>query len=237
MIEQEYEPVNLTTLANKLKWDKATIFRLCSTLERRGYIHKDPDTKCYSLGLKIYGLYDSITKNLDMQKIIRPYLNRLVKETGETANLALVLERSVVFIDTVRSSNVLSANVHIGEREPLHCTSLGKAYLAFIDPSEVKDLLEIPLPKITTHTIVSLDELREDLAEARERGWAYENEEFIEGMHCVSAPILNQFKHPVAMISISGPKFRLSSKKINEYGALISQLAEEISQWFGYKIH
>lgn len=93
VIEQEYEPVNLTTLVNKLKWDKATVFRLCSTLERRGYIQKDPDTKCYSLGLKIYGLYDSITRNLDMQKIIRPYLNRLVKRTGETANLALVLEK------------------------------------------------------------------------------------------------------------------------------------------------
>ena len=160
-----------------------------------------------------------------------------MKETGETANLALVLERSVIFIDTVRSSNVLSANVHIGGREPLYCTSLGKAYLAYIDPLEVEDLLEIPLPMITPHTIVSLDELREDLDKTRERGWAYENEEFIEGMHCVSAPILNQFKLPVAMISISGPKFRLSSKKINEYGVLISQLAQEISQWFGYKIH
>lgn len=131
----------------------------------------------------------------------------------------------------------MSANVHIGGREPLHCTSLGKAYLAFIDNSEVKDHLELPLPKITPYTIVSLDELFEDLVKTRERGWAYENEEFIEGMHCVSAPILNQFKLPVAMISISGPKFRLSPKEISGYGVLVSQLAQEISQWFGYKIH
>lgn len=236
VIEQEYEPVNLTTLVNKLKWDKATVFRLCSTLERRGYIQKDPDTKCYSLGLKIYGLYDSITRNLDMQKIIRPYLNRLVKRTGETANLALVLEKSVVIIDTVRSSNVLSANVHIGEREPLHCTSLGKSYLAFIDPAEVETRLELPLPEITPNTITSVEELREDLNEIRKRGWACEKEEYIEGMHCVSAPVLNQFNLPVAMISISGPKYRFPVEKISEYGIIVSRLALEVSQWFGYKI-
>ena len=235
VIEQEYAPINLTKLVSKLKWDKATIFRLCSTLERRGYIHKDPDTKCYSLGLKIYGLYDSITRNLDIQKIIRPFLNRLVKETGETANLALVLEKSVVFIDTVRSSNVLSANVHVGEREPLHCTSLGKSFLAYIDPMEIENHLEIPLPKITPSTIVSMDELREHLVETRERGWSFENEEFIIGMCCISAPILNQFNLPIAMISISGPKYRLPLKKVREYGVFISHLAGEISQWFGYK--
>ena len=83
--------------------------------------------------------------------------------------------------------------------------------------------------------VILLQSLRKDLDKTRKRGWACGNEEFLEGMNCVSAPVLNQFELPVAMISISGPKFRLPSKKMSEYGALIAQLAMEISQWFGYK--
>jgi IclR family transcriptional regulator, KDG regulon repressor len=132
VIEQMGKPVTLGDLWTKMQWDKATLHRLLATLEGRGYLLRDKSTKQYRLGLKIYGLYNSLKRNMDLQGITRPYLTELSQVTGESAHLAVVVEKSVVFIDRVTSSETLSVNTQIGAREPLYCTALGRAFLAFL---------------------------------------------------------------------------------------------------------
>ncbi|MEW5814282.1 MAG: IclR family transcriptional regulator [Spirochaetota bacterium] len=234
IIEQETYPVTLNTLWQKLKWDKATILRMCNTLERRGYIRRDPSTKRYSLGLKIFGLYESIKKNIDVQRMARPYLERIEKKTGESAHMAFVFEKSVVFIDKVVGRTTPPVNVQVGGREPLHCTALGQAYLAFTNETELENLLENPLKKYTRNTIETTEELYRRLQKVREQGYAVDDEEYIEGVRCVAAPILNQSGYSIAAIGISAPKRRLSFRLIREYGEYIVEAALEISKWLGY---
>jgi DNA-binding IclR family transcriptional regulator len=234
IIEQETYPVSLNTLWTRLGWDKATIHRMCTTLERRGYLHRDPVTKAYSLGLKIFGLYQSIMNNIDVQKTARPHLESIERETGESTHLGFIFEKSVVFVDKVMGRDLSPVNVQIGGREPLHCTALGKAFLAFIGTEERAAHIEEPLRKYTPSTIDSLAALNRDLQETKARGYALDNEEYVQGVRCVAAPILNRETKPVAMIGISVPAARLPDELAAKYGIFIKERALEVSRWLGY---
>jgi DNA-binding IclR family transcriptional regulator len=234
IIEQETYPVSLNTLWKRLGWDKATILRMCTTLERRGYLHRDPQTKRYSLGLKIFGLYQSILNNVDVQKTAHPCLEKIEKETRESTHLGFIFEKSVVFVDKVMGRDFSPVNVQIGGREPLHCTALGKAFLAFLEKEERAGYVEEPLRKYTDSTIDSVAQLNKNLLETRKRGYALDNEEYIAGVRCVAAPILNRERKPVAMIGISVPRERLPDERAVKYGLFIKEKALEVSRWLGY---
>jgi DNA-binding IclR family transcriptional regulator len=235
IIEKETYPVTLNILWKKLGWDKSTILRMCNTLERRGYLHKNRATKEYSLGSKIYGLYESINKNIDVQRLAKPYLQRIADETGESTHLAFVFERSVVFIDKVIGKLEPAVNVQIGGREPFHCTSLGKSFLSEFKKNEIESLLELPLKKYTPNSILTLEELMREIETVKEKGYATDNEEYIEGVRCVASPILNQAGKPVAAIGISAMKERLPLGNIDSVGEQICSCAREISRHLGYR--
>jgi DNA-binding IclR family transcriptional regulator len=234
LIENETYPVTLHTLWKKLGWDKATILRMCNTLENRGYLRRDPNSKQYSLGFKIFGLYESIVKNIDIPKVVKPYLKQLSAETGESAHLAFVFEKSVVFMDKVLGMNDPPINVQIGGREPLHCTALGKVFLAFsLSPENRKkgmeEYLEIPLPRYTRNTFVHTADLVRELEKVRESGFAVDNEEYIEGVRCIAAPLLDNAGNPVAVIGLSAPAERIPFKREKEYAEKLKKKAAEIS--------
>jgi DNA-binding IclR family transcriptional regulator len=233
-IEQETYPVTLHTLWKRLGWDKASILRMCNTLERRGYISKDPATKQYSLGRKIFGLYDSILKHIDVQQMAKQYLERISKHTGESAHLAFFIEKSAVFIDKIMGRLDPPVNVQIGGREPLHCTAMGKSLLAFWEPEKRKKFLEEPLQPYTPTTIDSIETLEEELEGIKSRGYAIDNEEYIEGVKCIASPVFNHTGRPVAAIGISAPKERLPSGRIPAYGNFIKNCALELSAQLGY---
>lgn len=236
VIEQGAHPFSLQELWRRLAWDKATIYRLLSTLEARGYVHRDPQTRRYSLGIKIYALYDSLLRHLDLQQIIKPYLAELVRQTGQTAHLAVAAGNRIVFIDRAVGSDILSVNTQIGAAEPLHCTALGKAYLAYCEPQRQEELIAGLLERFTPKTIVAQEELREEFERTRRRGYAVDDEEYIEGIRCVGAPILNAQAMPVALIGVSGAKARIQGRKIREHGDVVRRMSREISAAFGYGI-
>ncbi|TVQ35347.1 MAG: IclR family transcriptional regulator [Spirochaetaceae bacterium] len=236
VIEEAGHPVSLQYLWQRLKWDKATIYRLLTTLEKRAYIHRDPETREYSLGIKIYALYDSLIRQLDLQQISKPYVVRLAQETGHTAHLAVAVGNRIVFIDRVVGSGILSVNTQIGAMEPAYCTALGKAYLAYIDSNDLPDLLEEPLTRYTPNTLVDLGDIACDLAKVRRRGFAIDDEEYSSGIRCIAAAILNQVHAPVAMIGVSGPKNRINLRAMRECGELVRDASREISRKFGYGI-
>lgn len=233
-IEKAGEPVGLQRLTELLGWEKSTVLRLANTLENRGLIRRDPTVRGYTLGAGIFRLYQSLTRNLDLQRIARPFLTRVFRETGETTHLSIVRNALVVFIDKLTSDKLLSANIHIGGTEPLHCTSVGKAYLAFLPEEEAAALLPGDLPAMTVHTLTGTEELRKELERVRNRGFAVDDEEYIEGVRCVGIPILSDLGLPVGMIGVSAPSFRMTPERAEETGAFMKEISTEVSRLFGY---
>jgi DNA-binding IclR family transcriptional regulator len=234
-VETSPSPVSLTDLAQKLGWDKATIHRLLLTLERRGYLLRNQDTKRYGLGLKIFGLYDSLIKDFDIQQATRPFMLKVAELTGETTHLAVAVGREIVFIDRIASTETLFVNTQIGAREPLHCTALGRAILAFTPEKQLRQLLPARLTQYTPRTITLIAELRKVLHKVRDQGFALDMEEYVLGIHCVAAPILDHEGTPIAALGISGPRARIPLRKAFGCGALLREAANEISRRAGWR--
>ena len=234
LIEQVGHPIGLSELKQKLGWDKATVHRILATLERRGYILRNPSTKGYSLGLKLYGLYDSLVRNFDIHEATRPLLVEVARETGESTHLAVAVGKEIVFIDQIPSSEVLSVNTQIGARQPLYCTALGRAVLARVPPAELTAYIPQPMAKYTAHTITRIADLRAALQIAREKEFAVDNEEFVDGIKCVAAPIVNDKGQPVAAIGISGPANRITVQNAERFGRFIRDAAAQISRRAGW---
>jgi DNA-binding IclR family transcriptional regulator len=234
-VEAAAAPVSLKDLTITLGWDKATIHRLLLTLERRGYLLRDPSSKRYILGLKIFGLYDALAKNFDIQEVTRPSLSMVSRKTGESAHLAVSVGKEIVFIDRVTSSETLSVNTQIGAREPLFCTALGRAILAFLPDEELAPHLPDPLARYTQRTITDVSELRKRLRRVRERGFAIDNGEYLDGIRCIAAPIFNHDGVPIAAMGISGPRNRISLEKANLHGQLIRRATIDISRRAGWR--
>jgi len=233
-IEKAGEPVGLQRLTGLLGWEKSTVLRLANTLENRGYVRKDPATRGYTLGTGIFRLYHSMNSHLDLQRTARPYLTRVFRETGETTHLSIVRNNQVVFIDKLTSDKLLAANIHIGGTEPLYCTSVGKAYLAFLPEEEAEEAVSVDTPARTEHTLTDRRALMAELQKVRERRFALDDEEYIEGVRCVGMPLLNDLGFPVGMIGISAPSFRLTREKALEVGMFMREISVEVSRLLGY---
>ena len=158
------------------------------------------------------------------------------QETRETANLVLWNGHSAVCIEKIDSpESITIQHTQIGHTEPLHSSGLGKAILAYLPETEVKDVLKgIDLKRTTHNTLTTATALRADLQSTRERGFAIDDEEGIIGIRCVACPILGHLGNVVGAISLAGPSIRMSKKRVLELGPDLRNIAAHISLKLGY---
>jgi len=125
----------------------------------------------------------------------------------------------------------------IGRRAPLYCTGAGKAILSGMPIEWVDEYLgHIRLEPWTIHTRATSDALRADIMEARERGYALDNEERELGVRCVAAPVFDVTGRCLGAISISGPTTRVSPQAVDEIGPLVRRAAVLCSRQLGFRV-
>jgi len=232
------EDITLSQLHERLHLSIGTIHRLLHTLIERGYAAQDKDTRRYGPGPKLLEIAASAASNsrFNLRRIAHPCLEQLTAATGETANLVMLQGNEAVYIDQVMSSHLVRMFTEVGRRSPLYCTGAGKAMLSsFSLPQFEQYLHTIQLERITPHTITSPDQLREEIARTRSRGFAIDDEEREEGVRCAAAPIFNQFGLGIAAVSISGPTTRMSRERTFELGPQVRAMADACSTGLGYR--
>ncbi|NLL37361.1 MAG: IclR family transcriptional regulator, partial [Fretibacterium sp.] len=133
----------------------------------------------------------------------RPELERLAAASGETAYLAIESGDSILYLDKVESTRPVAPTHNIGDTNSLYATALGKALLASRTDDEVRQKLDGVMEPITDNTIVSVDELIEDMAATRKRGYAIDDRESCDFMVCVAAPVLDASGSAIAAISVA----------------------------------
>ncbi len=155
-------------IARALGFHPATTHRLLSTLEARGYVRKDPVTKCYTLGLKCLELGGAVLASIELPSIARPYLEALQAETGETVHLMINDRGQGIYLTKIESEHRVRMASQLGRRSYLHCTAVGKAMLAFMDEKEVDAIIEEHgLPRFTPNTITDKEILKKELLTIR----------------------------------------------------------------------
>ena len=210
---------------------RTTAWRLLSTLKAREYVSYDVQTREYSLGAALLRIAKVAYVKSDLSERVKPILRELVQTTGETANFAVLLDGStIVFMDQIKSTYLVHATPQLGVRLPAHCTAVGKAILAFLDPAEVQRIVkQTSLSPLTAKSITSLPELEKELIEIKLRGFAIDDEETEIGGTCIGVAILDPGGHPIAGISVTGPSSRMRRSNLNQIGSVVRQAVHKLS--------
>ncbi|MCX7750363.1 MAG: IclR family transcriptional regulator [Candidatus Bipolaricaulota bacterium] len=224
----------LSELARKLGARPGTLYPIVYTLQRFGYLDRDPETKRYRPGLKFLVHAHHILSSLDVREKAKPVLRRLAREARANAHLAIVYEDEVLYLDREEAAPSVVIPSVIGRRVPLHCTALGKVLLAHNNELQDRLLQREALPALTPHTITDPEELRAELATVRAQGYAVDWEEFHVGNVCVAAPVWNYRRHVVAALSISLAKAGLEQTSLARLVELVVSGAAEVSHSLGY---
>ena len=196
---------SFTEIYTELGLPKSSAYQILYTLEDRGYLRRTGDTGKYVLGLKLFEMGTKAASLVDVRAEAIPVLRRLVEQTGETCNLGVLDGSEGVYLAKVEGNRPVRLNSWEGKRMPLHCTSIGKALLAWQKPETLERLLSrIRLTKYTDETITDRAGLLENLELIRKRGWALDDQENESHIRCVAAPVVNVEGDVLAAISISG---------------------------------
>lgn len=205
----------VTELANELKYSKGTIHSHLATLIENEYVVKEE--RQYRLSLQFLELGQLVKDRIDAYDAISDELDDLVDECNELAQFATYEHGRIVYLYKASGENAVQTASTIGKREYMHCTALGKAILSQLPEEQVDGIIEQHgLPKFTEQTITSKPTLKMDLESIRERGYAFDEEEKIEGLRCVSTPIKANEGEVLGAISVSGPSSRMEGDLYRE---------------------
>jgi IclR family transcriptional regulator, KDG regulon repressor len=200
-------------VASAVPFARTTVHRILYSLEKLGYIEKDEIKGHYQLAAKFHDLTGSAVQFRRLQALAKSVMQNLLLRFGETINLGVLEDGQITYLDVLQSSSSLRTAAVPGERNPVHCTALGKAMLAFLPENELQAILEqYPLVKKTPRTITQKRHLLVHLASIRERAIALDLEENLTGVICAAAPIFDKTGRVIAGISLSGPASRMEPK-------------------------
>jgi DNA-binding IclR family transcriptional regulator len=229
--------IDLASLTRELKMPKTTVLRLLNTLRKHNFVQKDARSGRYSLGWALIYIGQSASRAFNLVEFAHPFLERLSRETGETANLVLLDEQSAVYVDQVISTNIIRGVPRVGTPLGLHCTAAGKVLLGWQTDEVVEQALtQSDMPVHTSKTITEPEVLRRELEKIRNRGWAVDDEESEMGGRCIAAPVFEKTGNLIASISVMGPTNRVNPETIPALSGLLVKTAEEISKALGYQL-
>ncbi|MFL6450102.1 MAG: IclR family transcriptional regulator [Bryobacteraceae bacterium] len=229
-VARSSNPVSLGELTGLLDIDRSSVFRLASTLKRRGFLAYPAGRKDFILGPSLWRLSHKYDWGNMLIKVSHELLKQLAQDTQETAQLAVREGHHAVFIDSAVSDQVITISGRLGELTPLHCTAHGKALIGDYDAAELEAAFsKEPLEAFTKKTFTSLKQLAATCKETRKRGYATDDEEYVEGIRCVAAPVRTEDGQVIGAIGISAPLSRFPEGRYDLAGKQVARVADEIS--------
>ena len=234
LLSDRAEGLGLTEIVRELDLSKNSVFRITQTLLDRGYLQKDEGSKRFTVSAKLLSLgYRAVSETNLVEKSL-DILRHLRDTLKETVLIGSLVETELVVLEQVLGLHPFKFMLDVGMHTALHCNAPGKCILAFLPPDHQEALLaQIELPRFTSHTITTKRALKRELLAIRERGFALDRGEQIEGVHCVAAPVLDRRQFPVAAIWVTGPCDRMTESSFSEIGPVIDRHADQISRRLG----
>jgi len=226
----------LTELSTHLNQAPATVYRVLTTFAQHGIVEMNKTTQMWHIGPNAFLIGSTFLRRTGLVDVSRPILRSLMESTGETANLGVEKDGSVLFISQIETHAPIRAFFPPGTLSPLHASGIGKALLAHATPQRVTRYASKGMAHFTDFTKSTLDGLTIDLAEIKSRGYSIDDEERNLGMRCIAAPIYDVYGEVVAGISVSGPTSRVTPQKVSELAQHVTSAAKAVSYALGAQI-
>ena len=231
LLARKKVPLGISEIAVKLNMHKGTVFTMVHTLTELGVL-ENSDGK-YIFGPKLYMLGKAAEKGSNLIRTVRPYLERITRETNLSSFLGVRSGLSAIILDKADSEFNFRISSEIGIQIPLLAGAHGKAFLSQLPDDEVDDLIStIKLRKFTPNSCVSGAEYKQMIRQARTDGIAWDQEEYIEGIRALAVPLKTGRKDPLAAIWVIGLNGLLKDDMMKSCSKLLIEVGEEIRQQF-----
>ncbi|MFC7142106.1 IclR family transcriptional regulator [Halosimplex aquaticum] len=204
----------LPEVVERFEKPRSTVHDHLKTLTEAGYLVKDDRT--FRVSVRFLNLGGRARADSQFFQVAEGEVRQLASDTGEHANLMIEENGRGIFLYKVKGSRSVNLDTYEGMEVDLHTTAMGKAILAWVSEAKRDAIIEEHgLEPVTSKTVTDRDELEEELEAIRERGYAIDNEERVEGVRCVAAPIVTDDR-VVGAVSVSAPKSRMNGERFEE---------------------
>ncbi len=227
--------LSLTEICRMTGLPKTTTHRLLVSMRDASLLDQEDSRDPYRLGMKLFELGNTVLSNMDLHREARPFIDALTRQGGQAVHLAVFDGFRAIVIHRADASPEKSLSPATIEQAPVHCTSVGKAILAFQPEHVVQRIIDAGLTKFTESTITDPDALRSALEEIRQRGFALDEGEHQPGLRCIGAPIRDKSGRVAAGVSITGPAWRLPVAEVDGLAKLVIHHAKGISAALGFR--
>ena len=225
----------LSEILAKLSIPRQSLIRILNTLCDRGVVDRTSQRGFYRLGMKLLYFGDRLQDKIKLRSIGRPLMQELAKKTRKTVELSTLDRDQLVLIEQVEGTEGIRLYNRVGSAYPyFHAVAVGKIYLADMTPEKrQKVLTTIGLPPMTENTITDLDELEEEIARIKEKGYAFEDQELRKGVRRIVAPIYNHRNYLAGCVGVAATIFSFEIDDKENLGQHVIETADRISYGMG----
>lgn len=226
----------VSEIAEEVGFPTPTVHRLAGQLADRGLLRREVGSKRLMAGPKLINLGATIIGGAMRCDPAHSILRSLASEVEEHCQIGVVEEGEVLYVDVARAAQAGGLNIEFnaGRKGPLHCTSIGKLYLASLTDDELKGWLrETKLTSYSKDTITDRTKLFDRIREVRSKGWAWSIEEYVVGIVGCAVPILSRGGKLVAGLGLSAPRARLDYEGLQKLLPKLKTAANKIASVIG----
>ena len=227
--------LKLSEIAKMLDLNKSTVHGIITTLKYHRLIDQDELTQRYRLGIRFMEFSDVVINSMDIRNVAHPVIEEVCGRIGETVNLGMIDGSDVIYIEMKECSKSIRISSKVGLRIPAYATADGRIILCYMEKDKLAKILPKRLKKYTVNTVTDKRKLMHRFSEMRKNGCAVDNEEVVQGIKCVAAPIFDHKGEVLCSLSAIGPAIRMTDDKIKDLKIIMKEAANEISRRIGYR--
>ncbi|WP_119681548.1 IclR family transcriptional regulator [Indioceanicola profundi] len=228
LIASANEAVPVKAIGTRLGLPKPTAHRLVNNLLEKKFLARTAGTRDVTIGPEATKLGMKILRSSLLLAPRRAALRQISAEIGETCNIGVLDGDAAIYVDRVEvEHSPLRLQFGVGSRVPLHCSALGKLFLAYLpDSKRMRTIQQLSFTRYTGYTLLDENALTPELQRIRANGYAIDDEEFIAGVFCVAVPVPAVTGRSMVAIAAQGPKARLSHNRLPEVLQCLQRGAE-----------
>jgi len=224
-------PLAISELAAQVGLPPSTVHRLVQTLMSLGYVVQYPQSKRYGVGRGIAEINRAMLLKYEFGRFAKPHLEALVEVTGETASLAALYGTSAIYLSQLEAPSMVRVSNPVGTPVPLHCTAVGKVFLADFRSAMLEETLAYAgLEACTPHTLTAREALERELERVRHQGYALDDQEYAEGVRCLAVGLRGSSGAVVAALSLCGPLSRIPDERIPELAGAVMEIGDRFAR-------
>jgi IclR family transcriptional regulator, acetate operon repressor len=230
-------PVDVLDIIASLKLPKATAYRLVDWFVTQGYLSREPGRRRLIVGPKLTNLAFGALSSSMRHDTPHVVLQRLVYTLNETCNIGTLLNGEVVYLDRVEAEHwPLRLHYTIGSRVPLHCSAIGKLFLAMAPSQRRRRLLQsLELRRFTDSTITDGARLDAELRQIRKEQVSFDCEEYLVGVVCMAVPVIGKNGEILAALAIQAPEARMNVQTARRHLPALRHATDELAEIFQHK--